>query len=422
MPANATLDGNIITFDIGDIAPCESAQAGVTLHYSCDVELVGTTVCLEAHIYPDDPCEEPDEEWDHSSVMVTGECVDDEDVCFTITNTGDPGDGDMQGTSEYRVYENDELIEVGTFQLNGGETITYCWIANGNTFRFEADQRPGHPGNSHPQETIELCGTPNEAIGYVLNFPTDDLDDFIEIECQEVLASFDPNDKTVVPQGITEQHFIDSTTTLEYKIRFQNTGTAPATNVYIYDEISDYLDITTFCFMSSSHACTIDILPQNVIKWSFEGINLPDSTNNEPESHGYVKFKIQQTTGNELMSVITNSASILFDYNYTVITNEVFNTIGYFTEIITPEPIIYSNEEVISVYPNPASDIVFFESDNTDFTVEIYNISGQKVSQRDSEGKNTISLSTSELSSGMYLYTISDKSSIIATGKLLIEK
>jgi len=415
-------EGNLLTLGIGDIAPGESGTIALTLHYSCDLELVGTTTCIEAHIYPDNPCEEPAEEWDRSSVMVTGECIDNEDVCFSITNTGDLGEGDMQGTSEYRVYENDILVETGTFQLEGGDIETFCWTANGSTIRFEADQRPFHPGNSHPQETIESCGEGETDTGFVLNFPQDDADDFIEIECQEVLSSFDPNDKAVIPEGITEEHYIDSTTMLEYKIRFQNTGTAPAQNIYIYDTISENLDITTFCFMSASHNCSLDILYPRVIKWTFSNIMLPDSTNNEPESHGYVKYKIQQTPGNQHFDLITNSASIFFDFNTAVITNEVFNTIGYYNEIISNTPIIYNEESIINVYPNPASDIVYFEADTNDFSIEIFNLSGQKLLNKKSNENNKISIGTLDFANGMYFYILSNTNGIISTGKILIEK
>ena len=96
-------------------------------------------------------------EWDHSSLEVTGECID-SDAVFTITNTGDPGDGDMDGPSEYRVYRNDVLEDTQNFQLEGGESLIVTVSANGDTIRLEADQRPGHPGTSQPQATVEDCG------------------------------------------------------------------------------------------------------------------------------------------------------------------------------------------------------------------------------------------------------------------------
>jgi len=103
-----------------------------------------------------------DTEWDKSSIEVTGECVSPNAV-FTITNTGEPGEGDMAGPSPYRVYRNDVLEETNNFQLPGGESLIVTVSAECDTIRLEADQRPGHPGGSQqPQETIEDCGCDNE--------------------------------------------------------------------------------------------------------------------------------------------------------------------------------------------------------------------------------------------------------------------
>lgn len=414
-------EGNLLTFNVGTVAPGQQGQFHFITHYSCDPDLAGVTACVAAHIYPDDPCgEEISEEWDRSSVMVEGECVDGLQVCFTITNTGDPGEGDMQGTSQYRIYENNVLVHTGTFQIAGGANQEICWPANGNTIRLEADQRPGHPGNSHPQESIELCGSPNNSTGFILDVPQDDVDEFVEIDCQEVLASYDPNDKAVIPAGIFSQHFIDSTDVLEYRIRFQNTGTAPAINIYILDTISERLDITTFRQMSSSHPCTIDILPGNVIRWYFTDIMLPDSTHNEPESHGYVKFKINQAPGNDFMDVIYNSAGIFFDYNLPVLTNTVFNTIGKDSDIISVTPISKSGTSV-DVYPNPAGNTVYFDSEESNITIEIYNLSGQKVKVKSATNGYT-ALSVEELSNGLYFYNVTGQHGLIGSGKLMIEK
>jgi uncharacterized repeat protein (TIGR01451 family) len=93
--------------------------------------------------------------WDKSSIEVTGECIE-PDAVFTIKNVGD---GDMADTSEYRVYINGDLEETGTFQLDAGESIDITvYDANCDIIKLEADQRPGHQGNSHPRATIEDCG------------------------------------------------------------------------------------------------------------------------------------------------------------------------------------------------------------------------------------------------------------------------
>ncbi len=51
----------------------------------------------------------------------------------------------------------------------------------------------------------------------------------------EVTCAYDPNDKQVFPIGYTEAHYIADDEQLEYLIRFQNTGNAPATDVLLRD-------------------------------------------------------------------------------------------------------------------------------------------------------------------------------------------
>jgi len=412
-------EDNMLTFDVGNVSIGESGNFAIWLGTTCDEAFWGATACVTAHIYPDEPCGEIDPEWDHSSISVEGECVGDSLVCFTITNTGDPGDGDMQGYSDYRLYQNNVLVEYGTFQLDGGESVEMCWPATGMTLRLEADQRPGHPGNSHPQESIELCGSPGNSIGQISVVPPDDDDDFMEIDCSQIVASYDPNEKYVIPQGLFSEHFIDSTTMLEYKICFQNTGTAPAQKVIIDDILSEYLNIETLNMMSASHPYTLEIIDANILRWTFENINLPDSTTNEPESHGFVKFKIEQQAENQIFTEITNSAAIFFDYNSAVFTNEVFNTIGKMDEVVSVKPDINVKQNV-NIFPNPASDYIIFKVNSDIYDVELYDTYGRIIRNFKGISSAEYKISTSSISNGVYYYRVKDKTGVIGAGKLVI--
>ena len=105
----------------------------------------------------------------------------------------------------------------------------------------------------------------------------------------EMTCSYDPNDKQVFPNGYAEPHYVLPATELEYLVRFQNTGNAPATHVLVSDTIDPQLDLSTFELMANSHSVMTTINPINrTVDFYFENIMLPDSTNNEPESHGLV--------------------------------------------------------------------------------------------------------------------------------------
>ncbi len=220
--------------------------------------------------------------------------------------------------------------------------------------------------------------------------------------------------------SLTENHYIDSTDVLEYRIRFQNTGTAPAQKVIITDTISEYLDIVTFNPMSSSHACEIDFPQSNVIRWTFEDINLPDINANEPESHGFVKYKIHQQPGNEISTEITNCAAIYFDYNPPVITNEVLNTIADMRQIFTHEFVINEKNRV-EVFPNPASTFIKFVVDTKEYDIELYDAYGRIIRHIQNIRSSEYTLSRNGLHDGVYFYRISNSKGVIANGKLIIK-
>jgi hypothetical protein len=89
---------------------------------------------------------------DCSSLEVTGVCEGTVAV-FTIRNTGEPGNGDMRAPTQYRLIVDGVVVETGNVQLAGGATMQISY-SGGGTVRLEVDQQIGHPGNSHPQVTL----------------------------------------------------------------------------------------------------------------------------------------------------------------------------------------------------------------------------------------------------------------------------
>lgn len=143
-------------------------------------------------------------------------------------------------------------------------------------------------------------------------------------QCFTVVNSFDPNDKSVNPSSTLD---ISGGRWLNYKIRFQNTGTAVAEHIFITDTLSNSLDWTTFSLLDYSHPPITQLYSDGLLKFSFPSINLPDSNSNEPDSHGYIQFKIRAQDSLPVGSLIANTANIFFDFNPPVITNTTYNTI-----------------------------------------------------------------------------------------------
>lgn len=145
--------------------------------------------------------------------------------------------------------------------------------------------------------------------------------------CSRVVNSFDPNDISVYPPGDCDPGFVPAGQVLTYTVRFQNTGDAEAIHVNIIDTLDGHLNLHSLRVLGHSHPMMTEILPDNVLKFRFDHIYLPDSTSNEPESHGFVIFQIEPLSDIRDGAVISNKADIYFDSNPPIITNTVFNTI-----------------------------------------------------------------------------------------------
>lgn len=145
--------------------------------------------------------------------------------------------------------------------------------------------------------------------------PTDNTSTFTEI----VVNSYDPNDIVCF-----EGDYIDAIEVpnfLNYRVRFQNTGTASAINIVVKNELDVDLDWSTFTPVSASHNYRTSIEEGNKVEFIFENIHLADSLSNEPESHGWIFFKIKPKSTFSLSDVVENTSYIYFDYNAPIITN-----------------------------------------------------------------------------------------------------
>ena len=141
-------------------------------------------------------------------------------------------------------------------------------------------------------------------------------------------AAYDPNDKAVEPKGIRAPGYVKANDEfMDYRVRFQNTGTDTAYFVVIRDTLDDDLDYRTIQPTGASHDYTLAVEDDNVLVFTFANIYLPDSGANYAASQGFVSFRIKQKPGLSAGTELRNSAAIYFDFNAPVITNEVLNTI-----------------------------------------------------------------------------------------------
>jgi uncharacterized repeat protein (TIGR01451 family) len=423
------LGNNTYQFQTGTLNPGQCVNFTLSTTVSCNATL-GQTLCMNAELFPVDgcvldsipsgpnwdnipsegalgglpqPCLGP---WDQSSLSVDGWCQNDS-IYFTITNTGVLGGGDMECYAPVWLTVNGVVTFTDSIMLQGGQTITYAFEGNGQTWILNASQHPLHPGNSQPNAFVERCGNAaNWNPGEVNDYPQDDADPVIDIFCEEVSGSYDPNDKRGYPNGVTNMNYIQPNQQLQYVIRFQNTGTDTAFTVVIRDTLDTDLNIFTVTPGVSSHSYEFRMYGPRVLEWRFDNILLPDSTTNSVGSNGFVTFHVEQNPNLAPGTVINNDADIYFDYNDPITTNTTVHRIYEgFPNVLSLQDLVNSKESII-LYPNPTSSEITITSDK--FTNEhytLYDQMGRTVGSGTLAGTSTtISLST--LSKGIYILKV----------------
>lgn len=417
-----TSNGNVYTFNIGDLDIGESGDFTIYTTVDCNANL-GQAHCVEATIYPNQVCSSNNTTWNGATIITNVYCSSNDSVTFELINIGA---GDMTQYRNYSVIEDQVLPLHGAYRLLQGEDTSFTIPANGYIYQIQADQEITHPwGNNMPSAITYGCNNGNLITNSLNQLSLNDNLNFQDVDCQINVGSYDPNDKTGFPIGYNSEHYITQNDKIEYLIRFQNTGTYTAFNVVVKDTIDvTSLDLTTLQLQGSSHNYQVSIEDGNVLVFSFNNIMLADSNTNEPESHGFIRFKISQKTNNGIGTVIENSAAIYFDFNAPIITNTTFHTIGEnFIEVVSTKS---AKEKLatVKVFPNPFSTQTTFEIETEkrykNLTLTIYNVMGQAVKTIQSNGDNRMVLDRNGLTSGVYFYKIQSENLVLDSGKLMV--
>jgi uncharacterized repeat protein (TIGR01451 family) len=166
--------------------------------------------------------------------------------------------------------------------------LSFDFPADGATWRMEATK---FDDGTETAIALENCGglTPGLINAFWLDHGPLEYD----FDCRQVIGSFDPNLKSAVPTGAGPSHSIIANQPIQYTIDFQNTGSDTAYRVLLRDVLPSDFDLNTFRPGYSSHPCTWEI-KGNTLEVLFSPIALPDSNVNEPASHGFFSFDIDQ--------------------------------------------------------------------------------------------------------------------------------
>ncbi|MBS1624108.1 MAG: hypothetical protein JST83_08830 [Bacteroidetes bacterium] len=228
-----------------------------------------------------------------------------------------------------------------------------------------------------------------------------------------VQGSHDPNEKEVYPSG----GLTASDTVLNYTVRFQNDGNAPASLVVVKDTLSPYVDPASAIPGASSHPYKFTLSGNGLLTFTFENINLPDSVHDEPHSKGFVNYTVHTKPNLPIGTQVKNTANIYFDFNQPVVTNTTVNTRSDLTGFNT---ISNSGTMQVSITPNPvqAQSQVHFSGTTGDISFELMDVTGRKVMETTTD--KDFLLSGTALAPGMYTYIARDQAGHIRSGKVSI--
>lgn len=209
-----------------------------------------------------------------------------------------------------------------------------------------------------------------------------------QIVYEDVLAcSWDPNDKSV-DRSVLNQVEAAAGTELQYTIRFQNTGNAPAYNVVLRDTLDNLLDWASFQITGASHLF-YPLFDENSGEIVFSSIDifLPDSASDLAGSQGFVSFSIRTKPGMMPEEIVRNRAGIYFDLNPPVVTNWAETRISKISSIGSPKQL-----DGLRVVPNPASNeltLLWSRTAPRNTSVRIYDGLGSVVWSRDRQGEDS---------------------------------
>jgi uncharacterized repeat protein (TIGR01451 family) len=224
------------------------------------------------------------------------------------------------------------------------------------------------------------------------------------------VASHDPNFKEVNPTGYGPLGYITyADSILTFMVHFQNTGTYMAQNVVVKDTLDPNLDWTTLRPLYMQNEGKVDMDNNGHVTFTFDNIDLPTSASNAVTSNSMFEYTIKTKHGLPIGTQFRNSASIYFDYNAPILTNQTLNTLWFPESVQQVGGNAYST---FNIYPNPATDICYAQL-NSDAAgsaeIRIIDITGKSVLHQTitlQKGAQNVQIDATSFGPGMYFVTI----------------
>ena len=235
--------------------------------------------------------------------------------------------------------------------------------------------------------------------------------------CQIVNGSYDPNHIQLLsappaPQYVYNMEVEGTEQWYTYRIQFQNTGTAPAQTVVVTDILPSFFDYSSAEFLGSSHECMMVNSGDGTLKFVHYFINLPDSSEDFDASIGTVLFKVKALQTLLPGQEIANRASIVFDVNEPVVTNDAI------FEVPLPEGFQVVRNQ-FTYFPNPANQSLLIQTKIAQGEIRISDLSGRVVLSEILKNEST-TISTQDIPAGVYFIKLFNGNQLIGTQKLIV--
>lgn len=413
---------NVVTFDLGDVAPFECGSFVLNVFLPCGAP-GGASYGIQGHIFPDTICGSVDGAYSGALINSLGLCSNDS-VGFVLRNVGVNAMTDQLG---YFIVEDAVLITQGTIPLlQPQEDFLHTFPANGSTFTLIHEQVDKAPQMSAPIRVVEGCGTDaggNHSMGFGNQFPAGDLDNFLDLDRTINLSTPQPNTLMTAPKGYDPEHFISPGATVEYMIPFQNLGSETVDRLVIKDSLSGPFDLVSLNALTSSHPYHVRMEGEGVMVFEFDDIQLPSASDDPLLSRGFLSFQITTDKEAAVGSVLTNNVSLKFDETEAIFPDQIFHTLGQdFVEVIivkTDHPVLDNIQ--VSIAPNPVQDFAVFQIENHEadtYQLDIFDLRGSRVSST-TFANQQVTIQRGQLPAGLYIYHLTSDDGLVHTGRLI---
>jgi len=353
----------------------------------CDsVQDLGKVVCTKATIFPASNCP-TDPAWNGAELTIEGTCLNNV-ASFIVRNRTL---FNMSDSVSCDIYLDSVQVYHSRLKLQSGDSIHFEVRTEGMPAFIVVSQVSGHPRNSFVSALIDNCMLTTLAPGReALQFPGIRPPES-KTDCKPIIGAYDPNDKLVSPKGYTSRNIVPPGTTLDYTIRFQNTGNDTAFQVIVVDTLHPNLNVESLQIGPSSHKFQFSVATSSsgmhYLKWVFTNIKLPDSSTNLFGSQGFARFSIAPKQNLNLGETVANEASIFFDRNPPIVTNLTLTTFDLITfrdstlnrnvVLVQAKERLADKKELFRVYPNPAENGQFILDLQQSAFVELMDMNGK---------------------------------------------